>query len=466
MVGTITSLIVTVFAARYILKRYQPQIVLLTAGVALMLVAVVLGVGPDTILPAKVKSTGWIGFDMFKFVERTMSARVAGLGLMIMSAGAFATYLDRVGASRVMVLALITPLRALKAPYILLSVVFVIGAALKMFIASAAGLSMLLMVTTFPLLTALGVSREAAAAMVVTCGCFDLGPASGSAVLAANNSGIPIALYFVKYQIPVAIPGYLTMAVSHYFVQRHFDKKDGVGIAGGVMSETATVEDSSQGKKAPNYYGFLPLLPLTFLLVFNNEIGIKGFNLDLVTVMLLCFAITIFCECLRTRDVKAVFKDCMVFFETMGKMFVSVITLIVAGETFAQGLIATGSIGMLIQGSQSAGFGPAAMTLVMTVLIIGCSIVMGSANAPFFAFAALAPKIAVAMKFHPVIMLLPMHLIAGMSRPLSPIVAIVVAVAGVANISPLELVRRNVIPVSLSIVVVFISCMIYTATIH
>ncbi len=464
--GAFVALAVTVMVVRLFLKRYQPQIVLFAAGIFLMLVAVLLGAGPEAILPGKVKSTGFIGFDLFKFIERTLSSRVAGLGLMIMSAGAFAKYMDHIGASRAMVLAVISPLQRLKAPYVLLALTYIVGAMLKIFIASAGGLSMLLMVTIFPLLVALGVSREAAAAMIVTCGCFDLGPASGNSNLAAQTAGIEVAEYFVKYQVPTAVlVGYSTIAVMHYFSQRYFDRRDKVGIAGGVMPEGVTVDSSVAGidgksEKRPAFYVILPTIPLVMLMTFS--LFIKGYNLDLVTVMIICFAFSVLCEMIRTRDAKKVMKECMVFFDTMGKMFATILSLIVAGETFAKGLTATGAVDLFINAVQNMGLGAVGLTIIMTLFMIAIALVLGGGNATFFAFAAMIPKIATTMGVAPVILILPMQLCAGMARGISPISAIIVSVAGVANVSPFELVKRTAIPVIASFVTIIAACMVVT----
>jgi DcuC family C4-dicarboxylate transporter len=256
--------------------------------------------------------------------------------------------------------------------------------------------------------------------------------------------------------------GYTTMAVFHYFVQRWFDKRDKVGIAGGVMPERIQVDASAAGvqgaEKLPILYAFLPTVPLVLLLTFS--LAVKGFRLDVVTVMILSFVLAVLCEVIRTRSVKKVMKECMLFFDTMGKMFATVISLIVAGETFAQGLTATGAVDVLISGAQSLGFGGIGMTIIMTVFIVITTVVMGSGNAPFFAFAGLVPKVAATVGIPTVAMILPMQLCVGAARALSPIVAIVVAVAGIANISPIELVKRTAIPVTAALITTTIASLI------
>ena len=81
----------------------------------LMYIAVLCGYG--TILPEKASTGSWF-FDAFEFMRKTMSSNAAGLGLNIMSVGAFARYMDRIGASRSLVRLTIKPLLALKSPYL------------------------------------------------------------------------------------------------------------------------------------------------------------------------------------------------------------------------------------------------------------------------------------------------------------------------------------------------------------
>lgn len=71
---------------------------------------------------------------------------------------------------------------------------------------------------------------------------------------------------------------------------------------------------------------------------------------------------------MRWHDGKKVLGDIQTFFDGLGMQMANVITLIVAGQTFAQGLLSMGTINALISGSQGFGFGPMAMMLVMVAL--------------------------------------------------------------------------------------------------
>ena len=97
--------------------------------------------------------------DIYNEILRMLSNRIAGLGLSIMAVGGYARYMERIGASRAMVSLLSRPLKLIRSPYIILSATYVIGQIMAQFITSASGLGMLLMVTLFPTLVSLGVSR-------------------------------------------------------------------------------------------------------------------------------------------------------------------------------------------------------------------------------------------------------------------------------------------------------------------
>jgi DcuC family C4-dicarboxylate transporter len=150
-------------------------------------------------------------------------------------------------------------------------------------------------------------------------------------------------------------------------------------------------------------------------------------------------------------------KSILIFFDGMGVQFARVVTLIVAGETFAAGLKSIGAIPFLIQTAQGSGFGAAMMIIVMTAIISVSAVVMGSGNAPFFAFAALAPDVASKMGIASVSMLLPMQFASGIARSVSPITAVIVAVSGVSNVSPFDVIKRTAIPMAGGLLVTVIA---------
>ena len=53
----------------------------------------------------------------------------------------------------------------------------------------------------------------------------------------------------------------------------------------------------------------------------------------------------------------------------------------------------------------------------------------------------------------PVLMLLPMHFAASIARAVSPITAVIVVVSGMANLPPVEVVKRTAIPMAGALIV-------------
>lgn len=435
--GIVISLIVTFWVGFLIVKKYKPQPVLFMAGLILMFAAVALGLGK--ILPAK-ESTGSVIFDAFEFIKQTMSSRAAGLGLNIMAVGGFARYMDHIGASKALVKLTIKPLMALRSPYIVMAGAWIVGMLLGLCINSASGLAMLLMVTVFPVLISLGVSRLSATAVIATTLCLDWSPSDTGTILSATTAGIDPVLYWTNYQLPIAAVVIPVVAVLHYYVQEWFDKQDGHVVQATQIAATETDE-----KMPPMIYAILPALPLALILAFSS-LWITWIKMDIIKAMFIGVAIGMIFEYIRLRDGRKVLADIQSFFDGLGLQMANVITLIVAGETFAKGLMTIGAIDTVIASAQVSGFGAAGMILVMISIIAVASVVMGSGNAPFFAFAALTPTVAAKMSIAPVVMLLPMHFAASAARAISPITAVIVVSSSMGGVSPFELVKRTAIP--------------------
>lgn len=159
------AVVVTAIAGWGLIKRYQTHMVLLFAGLAILICVALAGVG---FLPKGVKPSGFWLFDIFATLKSIATKQSAGIGFLIMTAGGFAAYMDRIGAAKALVDVAVRPLSALKAPYLVLAFGYIVGQLLVIVIPSAAGLAMLLLVALFPILKAVGVSAAAAAAVIGT----------------------------------------------------------------------------------------------------------------------------------------------------------------------------------------------------------------------------------------------------------------------------------------------------------
>lgn len=435
MAGVTLAVIVTVWMAYLILKRYKAQTVIFFGGMILLAGAVVMG---KPIIAAK-ESTGFVWFDIFRLIEGLLSNRVAGLGLMIMSVVGFVRYMDYIGASKAFVHLGSKPLAFFRSPYTVLAVAYIVGQLMKASIISAAGLGVLLMATMFPILIGLGASRGGAAAVIVTCSCIDIGPAAASSQLIAKYAGFDVVTYVAHYQLAVAVPTILAVALLHYFVQKWFDNKDG-HVA--IRSEDVSGQTSSEAP--PLIYAFLPLLPITLIFIFSPILGSK-IRMSVIVSMLIGMFTGMVLEYIRTRDYAKVASSIQSFFDGMGTAFATIVSLIIAAETFAAGLQAVGAIDAIISGAES-GFGGYVMVFVMQVIVAAAAIVTGSGDAEIFSFAPLAPDVAKQIGIAPVHILIPMQFAATIARSVSPVSAVCIAVAGLAGVATIDISKRTAIP--------------------
>jgi len=236
------------------------------------------------------------------------------------------------------------------------------------------------------------------------------------------------------------------MATVYFFVNRYYDKKEG--------HVPEKVDMTTLKQSAPLIYGILPILPLILLIVFSKFFTFFNppINLDTTTAMIFSLFVALIFEMIRKRNIKEVFTSLKVFWEAMGKVFASVITLIISAEVFSYGLISLGFINSLVSISQNFGFGAAGIGIVMTIMIFGASMLMGSGNASFFSFGPLVPGIALKMGVDSAGIILPMQLASSLGRATSPIAGVVIATAEIAGITPYQVAKRNLIPLTTGLI--------------
>lgn len=169
-------------------------------------------------------------------------------------------------------------------------------------------------------------------------------------------------------------------------------------------------------------------------------------KMNVVTAMFLSTIIAMLFEFFRTHDFNDVLQGLKNMFAGMGNSFTTVISLIVAGEFFAAGLVNIGAVKSLTDGVQSLGFNVYILIIIFCLVIAGCAFLMGSGNAAFFSFASLAPKLAESLGISALSLVLPMQIMTSFGRVCSPITAAIVAIAGVADVNPVQVVKRTCIP--------------------
>ncbi len=449
IVGSIISIIFIVIVAKLLLKKIYAHAVLLFSGIFMLCISYFLGFE----MPFIENSTKSGFFDLFEYVKVAFSETNAGVGLMIMAIGGFVTFIDKIGASDALVYLALKPLSFFKKyPYILASLVIPIGQFLFICIPSAAGLGLLLMASVFPIMVNLGVSRLSAVSVITACTAFGVGPASVITAKSSQIIGTDSVSHFFDSQIPLMLPLTFTLMIVFFIVNKYFDGKNST-------TEIKPMEEKEIELKVPLIYAIIPILPLIILLLFSDVFNFFTTDIDVgtTTVMIFCVIVGLVFELIRTRDIKVVFQNLQLFFNGMGNIFKSVVTLIISAEIFAKGLISLMFIEGLIDSSQSLGLGGVGISIVMALMIFMAAILMGSGNAAFFAFGPLVPKITGNLGVSTTSMVLPMEYAASMGRTVSPISGVLLASSEIAKVSPFDIAKRNAIPFVCAIIVMLIT---------
>ncbi|HEN3468532.1 TPA: anaerobic C4-dicarboxylate transporter DcuC [Yersinia enterocolitica] len=443
MLDLLIGVVVAIGVGRYIIKGYSATGVLMVGGLLLLIISALMG---KNVLPASATSTGWRATDIVEYVKILLMSRGGDLGMMIMMLCGFAAYMTHIGANDVVVKIASKPLQMINSPYLLMVAAYIVACLMSLAVSSATGLGVLLMATLFPVMVNVGISRGAAAAICASPAAIILAPTSGDVVLAAKASEMPLVDFAFKTTLPISIAAIVCMAIAHFFWQRYLDNKSQ------EKHEMMDVNDITTN--APSFYAILPFTPIIGVLIFDGKWGPE---LHIITVLVICMLIAAVIEFLRNFNAKTVFTGLEVAYRGMADAFATVVMLLVAAGVFAQGLSTVGFISGLIGLAQSFGTGGIIMMLVLVTITMLAAMTTGSGNAPFYAFVELIPKLAAQMGINPAYLVIPMLQASNLGRTLSPVSGVVVAVAGMAKISPFEVVKRTSVPVLVGLVVVIVA---------
>lgn len=429
-----------------IIKKYNPMVTLLVAGLILIAIAYFFGFG-DGKIPLK-KPSGFFLVDIFAIITDNFKSTFNGLGLYILTIGGFAYFIEKIGSGQTLVYYAIKPLKKLSSPYVVLALAFYFGVFLNIFIDSAAGLGLLLATTIYPILRGLGVSKLAAASVVSTTGSFAVSPLSSIGALNAELLQIPLHEYFFGYKVYSSVLIILFAGVAHFMWHRYCDsKKSAAEIADGEVAQASDL------KPGHPLLAIIPVIPIFIMFV---PILNKSIQMDIATVMFASVAVSLLIVALVQRlSIKEVFALIGEYFSGMSKIL-SVILLIVAGQIFAQGLISMGAITYLVDAGNSLQIGGLGISLIFAAIAFLLAAMVGSGNAAVIAFANLSPDVATQFSVPLMMFLMPLHDIAILGRPIAPVAGVIIAVAGITKINVMDLVKRNCVPMISTAIFAFV----------
>jgi DcuC family C4-dicarboxylate transporter len=448
-VALIISLAVLVVAGYAIAKNYDTKLVLFSAGIVLMLAAATLGL---PILTAGA-GTGTVWLDPLKQIELDFIKQFSRAGIIIMVLFGFSAYMSHIGANDVAVKIMSKPIAKIRSPYILVPIVFWIGSLLSLIIPSAASLAVILMATLYPILRVAKMSSLSAAGVIATTATIVPTPLGGDNVVAAKILGFEhVVDYVTMHHAVISLPVLVIIGIAHYFWQKYMDKRQGAAAFTDVDESKLTTNN----QLPPAYYALFPLIPLFLIVVFG--LFFRQIKIGLVEITLFSFALAFIVELIRKGDLREQMKNSSLFFTGMGQGFSQVVVLIVAASTLVAGLTAIGAISTvasLVKEVNNAGIGLMFIFSGLTALI---TLISGSGNAVFYSFIELIPSIANQAHVDPVMIALPMQLTSNLIRAISPVSAVVIIVASVVKVSPIEVVKRTSVP----LLVGFVATLIFT----
>lgn len=386
----LTALLV-VAAVTMILKKVDTRLTFLFLGV--------IGLAAATIVTGQSvlgdSTTGNVWLDIFDVIRAKFVSTISGTGIRLMMIGGYVMLMNHTKAADVLALGASKLLKPIKNPYIVLALVYMIGAVLKIFITSQIALGLLFMATMFPILTRMGVSKLSAAAACVAIGGMDLGPNDSTGIFAATEilNCTPMD-WFTNYELIIGPVIIVCVGIFMGIWFQYMDKKE----FGGLVIPEEAKEDMNRLQD----------------------------NLKKLWVW-------------------------------MGNYFNNIIVLISVASVFAEAIKKLKGIDVLCGMLSHIGGAVIIVAIAMAAIQIGTALLTGSSNAPWYAFGSMGADMAATLGVHNGLLLVPMHLTGGLSRCFSPFCGAMIAVSGMVETEPMALCKRNAVPMLFGVLVCFIA---------
>lgn len=448
MIEAILVLVVLGIVGYFIIKSYNPALILIIGAIVLLGASVALG---NPLYPEG-EGTGLAFFDIFVKLKDTIISQVSSAGLVIMILFGYSGYMNLIGANQKAVNILVKPMTKIKSKALFIPIVFLLGNLMSLVVPSASSLAIILMAILYPLLQGIGISSMTAAGVIAMTATIMPTPLGADNVIAAQTLDYNILTY-VLYHAKVSIPTLLILAVVHYFWQTYCDKKEGSE----AFVEMKEVESAADEKVVPTFYAILPLLPLV-LIIIVGIIGIfrENVTMDIFVLTMISFFVALIIEGFRKKSFKIAQESAVELFKGMGQGFSQVVMLVVGGSLFTTAIQSLGVIDSLmsaVENSQSAGV---LTTLIFSGATALFGILSGGGLAMFYAVIELIPNIAQKAGIDGILIALPMQMIANLARTISPVAAVVMIVSSSIGVSPVRLLKRTSVPTIIGIILVVV----------
>lgn len=322
MLEAIIVLVVLGFIGYFIIKNYNPTVILLAGGILLMVIALILG---HPLYPEG-KGTGFALFDIFLALKDTIQGQLKGAGLILMILFGYSGYMNKIGANQVAVDMLVGPMKKIKSQALFIPLVFFIGNLMSLVVPSASSLAIILMAILYPMLQGMGISSLTAAGVIAMTATIMPTPLGADNVIAAQTLNMNLMEYVI-YNAKISIPVLILLGGIHYAWQRYCDKVEGEAAFIKIDESKLKQQESAA---LPKIYALLPILPLILILVVGIAgMFIKAISMDVFILTFISFIIAVIFETIRTKDFKTVTDGASQMFLGMGEGFGRVVMLVV-----------------------------------------------------------------------------------------------------------------------------------------
>ncbi len=436
-----------------IVKKYKTSVVLLTLSL--------IAYGGLTIANGSVmgdKTCGSAFFDIFEKINSSAQGTMAGNVLIIMSIYGYIVYMQHIKASDMFATMVASPLKKIRAPYLLAAMVVVVGNLIKIVIPSGISVAALMIATLYPVMLKVGCSKSTAASAVLLSYFTCWGPSDASLYTALSLAGledVSVSQWFVSSQIPVMLVVLLVVVLIFVPVSKFFDKKEQA-----KPSEAALESQSVKDIGVPYFYAVLPLLPLATILIFS-ELVVGSIVISVVAACFFCLVVAVVIHALCQRNFKECFNGVSVVFDGMGDYFKGPGILLIFGTLFASALNGIGGMKLIVNGLTSMGGGTAVAVFVTTMLGIFVVGVTGVFNGNVSLIIPVMTSIIEAGSL-PTLPLLHLGLIGcALGSSVTPVAGASLYIASATDVSILTCVKRNLIPIICGGITAVITVMVF-----
>lgn len=306
--------------------------------------------------------------------------------------------------------------------------------AVNMALPSAAGTAAAAGAIFIPIMMGAGI-HPAMAASAVKCGTYGsmLNPGLAHNPFVAKIAGVgvmDVIAFHYKANLASLVIAAITITVIAYMTHENKDH----------FAEGLELEENF---KVNYLYALMPIIPIAILLLGATKI-VPMFKMGVAQAMIigcvLALAVT------KTNPAELTKS----FFDGMGKAYADIIGIIISAGVFVAGMNAMG----LVKAFTNAMLNnPAIVKIAASVGPFLLGLIVGSGDAATFAFNEAITPHAADFGMTPVQMGSMATLGGTLSRTMSPIAGATIIVAGIAGVNPMEIAKRNALPMVLAMVV-------------